>query len=126
MFSSRMLLPQIMSISKRWNFSISFQESYNGKAADIWALGATLYALVFGNVPFLDNSVVGVYDKIREQPLQYPPVYNISAELKDLIEQMLEKIPENRITLPQVKVHFKFNIQFNSTTIKSLLVFIVF
>lgn len=121
-----MLLPQIMSISKRWNFSISFQESYNGKAADIWALGATLYALVFGNVPFLDNSVVGVYDKIREQPLQYPPVYNISAELKDLIERMLEKIPENRITLPQVKVHCKFNIQFNFTTTKSLLLFIVF
>ncbi|XP_058822194.1 calcium/calmodulin-dependent protein kinase kinase 1-like isoform X4 [Topomyia yanbarensis] len=78
---------------------------YNGKAADIWALGATLYALVHGNVPFIATSVPGVYEKIKNEPLQFPATSTISPELRDLIETMLDKDPQLRITLPQIKEH---------------------
>ncbi|XP_055614147.1 serine/threonine-protein kinase max-2 [Uranotaenia lowii] len=81
------------------------QHFYNGKAADIWALGATLYSVVHGNVPFIATSVPGLYEKIKNDPLEFPPTSNISPELRDLIETMLDKDPQLRITLPQIKEH---------------------
>lgn len=83
---------------------ISFQYSYSGKKADIWALGATLYSLVFGNVPFVANNVPAVYEKIKNDRLIFPTDISISPELRDLITKMLEKDPTKRITLPQIKV----------------------
>lgn len=82
------------------------QHSYSGKAADIWALGATLYALIFGNVPFLASNVPAVYEKIKHDQLMFPENVSISTELRELIETMLDKVPAQRITLPQIKVIF--------------------
>merc|ERR1711899_536152 len=42
---------------------------YSGKAADIWSLGVTLYCLVFGSLPFHDENIVALYNKIRIQEL---------------------------------------------------------
>uniref|UniRef100_A0A7G3AE88 calcium/calmodulin-dependent protein kinase n=1 Tax=Lutzomyia longipalpis TaxID=7200 RepID=A0A7G3AE88_LUTLO len=81
------------------------QHSYNGKAADIWALGATLYALVFGNVPFMAKSVPAVYEKIKNDDIVFPTEPKISSDLKDLITKILQKDPNLRINLPQIKVH---------------------
>ncbi|KRG00726.1 calcium/calmodulin-dependent protein kinase kinase 1 [Drosophila mojavensis] len=78
---------------------------YCGRAADIWALGATLYSLVYGNVPFIANTVPLLYDKIRNDPVVFPGQPKISDELQDCILRMLEKDPANRITLPQLKMH---------------------
>lgn len=80
--------------------------SYSGKAVDIYALGATLYALVYGNVPFDAPSVMSVYEKIKTEEVKFPvtPVY--SPELKELILRMLEKDPPKRISLPEIKVIF--------------------
>lgn len=47
----------------------------------------------------------GCTKKIKNDPLQYPPSSTISIELKDLIERMLDKDPQQRITLPQIKEH---------------------
>lgn len=82
------------------------EHSYSGKAADIWALGATLYGFVYGNVPFVAHSVLSVYEKIKNEELKFPATPNISDELKDLITRMLNKNPADRITLPQIKVFF--------------------
>lgn len=89
-------------------FFLFEQYSYSGKAADIWALGATLYSLVFGNVPFLANNVPAVYEKIKNDRLTFPSDIQISPEARDLITKMLEKDPSKRITLPQIKVWFFF------------------
>ncbi|KAJ6636619.1 Calcium/calmodulin-dependent protein kinase kinase, partial [Pseudolycoriella hygida] len=81
------------------------QHSYSGKAADIWALGATLFALVFGNVPFSATNVPAVYEKIKHDELELPSTASISNALRDLIMKMLDKDPAKRITLPQIKEH---------------------
>lgn len=69
-------------------------------------MGATLYSLVFGNVPFVASNVPAVYEKIKNDRLVFPSDISISPELRDLIAKMLEKDPSKRITLPQIKVIF--------------------
>lgn len=82
------------------------QHSYSGKAADIWALGATLYALIYGNVPFVAGNIPALYEKIKNDPIHFPPTSaHHSPELKELILRMLEKDPDNRISLEEVKAH---------------------
>lgn len=69
-------------------------------------MGATIYSLIYGNVPFVAQSVPGVYEKIKNDLLIFPEQPTISNDLRDLIEKMLDKDPNKRITLPQIKVIF--------------------
>ncbi|KAJ3373242.1 hypothetical protein HDU91_000955 [Kappamyces sp. JEL0680] len=38
----------------------------SGIPADIWAMGVTLYALVFGKLPFTGKTIIALYESIRE------------------------------------------------------------
>ncbi|XP_032597721.1 calcium/calmodulin-dependent protein kinase kinase 1 [Drosophila grimshawi] len=78
---------------------------YCGRAADVWALGATLYSLVYGNVPFLATSIPILYEKIKNDAVVLPDTPIISGEIKHCILRMLEKDPTYRINLPQLKVN---------------------
>ena len=62
----------------------------------------TLFSLVYGKVPFHDDNIVALYNKIRTQELHLPNEPDISPELKCLITQMLAKDPVNRISLRYV------------------------
>ncbi|XP_076037408.1 uncharacterized protein LOC143022785 isoform X3 [Oratosquilla oratoria] len=81
------------------------RDKYSGRAADIWAMGITLYAFVYGKLPFHEENIVALYNKIRNSPLVFPTSPFISEDLKDLIALMLQKDPKERLTLEGIKEH---------------------
>ncbi|XP_050299259.1 calcium/calmodulin-dependent protein kinase kinase 1 isoform X2 [Anthonomus grandis grandis] len=78
---------------------------FSGKCTDIWAMGITLYAFVYGHVPFHNENIIGLYSKIRHQAVTFPESPVISEDLKDLITKMLVKDPSKRITMAEIKEH---------------------
>uniref|UniRef100_A0A166DG72 non-specific serine/threonine protein kinase n=2 Tax=Daucus carota subsp. sativus TaxID=79200 RepID=A0A166DG72_DAUCS len=77
--------------------------TYHGKAADTWAAGATLYCMVLGNYPFLGDNLHDTYDKIVSNELFLPD--NMNPLLKDLIQGLLCKDPDQRMSLANVAEH---------------------
>ncbi|CAB1318630.1 unnamed protein product [Coregonus sp. 'balchen'] len=81
------------------------RKNFSGKALDVWAMGVTLYCFVFGVCPFMDERILSLHQKIKTQPVELPEHADISDDLKDLLLKMLDKNPESRISIPQIKVH---------------------
>ena len=97
---------------------------------DVWALGVTLYGMIFGRLPFFDLNEFAMYEKIARQEVFIPSKrlkgmedgtdgpkngskrlddvleYDvIDDELRDLLKRLLHKQPTKRITLKEVKHH---------------------
>ncbi|XP_015221890.2 calcium/calmodulin-dependent protein kinase kinase 2 isoform X1 [Lepisosteus oculatus] len=81
------------------------RKNFSGKALDVWAMGVTLYCFVFGQCPFMDDRILSLHQKIKNQPVELAEHVDVSRDLKDLLFKMLDKNPETRITVPQIKVH---------------------
>lgn len=80
------------------------RKSFSGKALDVWAMGVTLYCFVFGKCPFIDEYILALHNKIRTKPVEFPETPKISEELQNLILQMLDKNPDSRISIPEIKM----------------------
>ncbi|CAD5125381.1 DgyrCDS13618 [Dimorphilus gyrociliatus] len=80
-------------------------QQYDGKPADIWALGVTLYCFVYGQLPFIDPSIIGLYKKIQESDVSFPKEPTVSETLKDLILHLLDKDVNKRYTITEIKKH---------------------
>ncbi|XP_038231622.1 calcium/calmodulin-dependent protein kinase kinase 1 isoform X2 [Dermochelys coriacea] len=80
-------------------------KSFSGKALDVWAMGITLYCFVYGKCPFIDEYILALHNKIKNKVVEFPEEPQISEELKELIVKMLDKNPETRITVPEIKLH---------------------
>lgn len=77
--------------------------TYHGRAADTWALGITLYCMIVGQYPFLGDTLQETYDKIVNNQLVLPD--DINPQLRNLIERLLCKDPNHRISLRAVAEH---------------------
>ncbi|CAK8536254.1 unnamed protein product [Lathyrus sativus] len=77
--------------------------TYHGKASDTWAVGVTLYCMILGEYPFLGDTLQDTYDRIVNNPIEIPD--DINPQLKNLIEGLLCKDPEQRMTLTEVAEH---------------------
>ncbi|XP_026807669.1 calcium/calmodulin-dependent protein kinase kinase 1 isoform X4 [Rhopalosiphum maidis] len=80
-------------------------KTYSGRALDVWALGCTLYAFVYGRLPYTADTVLAVHEQILTQPVQWPVEPETSPQLVHLLHRLLDKDPDTRITLPAVKQH---------------------
>uniref|UniRef100_A0A8C6RFJ5 calcium/calmodulin-dependent protein kinase n=1 Tax=Nannospalax galili TaxID=1026970 RepID=A0A8C6RFJ5_NANGA len=74
-------------------------------ALDVWATGVTLYCFVYGKCPFIDEYILALHRKIKNEAVVFPEEPEVSEELKDLILKMLDKNPETRIGVPDIKLH---------------------
>ena len=78
---------------------------FSGKAADVWALGITLYALVYKKLPFWSDSLAGIFEVIQNFDLELDSQVLISNELKHLIFRLLDKNPNTRIKIFELLQH---------------------
>ncbi|KAI5481604.1 hypothetical protein MNV49_002830 [Pseudohyphozyma bogoriensis] len=95
-----------------------------GKGIDVWALGVTLYCLLFGDTPFMAKTEYELYNVIVRQAIRVPERMGKEGawtgvgqgwegcgdgvegrEVVDLLGRLLEKDPSKRIGLDEVKKH---------------------
>ncbi|KAL8804610.1 MAG: hypothetical protein Q9200_005746 [Gallowayella weberi] len=97
---------------------------------DVWALGVTLYGMIFGRLPFYDKNEFVMYEKIAKETLFVPrqrlkgveakpsrqmnsnkrfddivEYEDVDDELRDLLHRLLHKNPTKRISIKEVKHH---------------------
>lgn len=74
----------------------------SGRAADIWSMGVTLYCLRYGHIPFEKGGMLELYESIRHDELDLEDEKN--DHFQDMMHRLLEKDPEKRITMEQLRV----------------------
>ena len=74
---------------------------YRGKPTDIWAAGITLYYMIEGKTPFRSRVVVELMNEVKTQEISYPS--HFSETLQQLLSGMLEKDPDKRMSVDQIK-----------------------
>ncbi|WVQ98704.1 hypothetical protein IAU59_005835 [Kwoniella sp. CBS 9459] len=77
--------------------------SYHGAASDIWSCGVILFALLTGRLPFDDENIRILLQKVKNGRFVMPA--DLPADAKDLITRMLVVDPEKRITMNDIMRH---------------------
>jgi serine/threonine protein kinase len=86
-------------------------QPYRPKPADIWALGVSLYVMVFGRVPFSKEAktkyFLTTFLKLAQLVTTCEITYlgGVSLELIDLLRHLLDKNVRSRFTIEQVLEH---------------------
>jgi serine/threonine protein kinase len=79
------------------------EKGYKGFTADVWSCGVILYVMLAGYLPFEDDTMTGLFNKIEAGHFQMPEFF--SNDVKDLISKMLVVDPNHRITIKQILEH---------------------
>ncbi|XP_039163199.1 SNF1-related protein kinase catalytic subunit alpha KIN10 isoform X2 [Eucalyptus grandis] len=76
---------------------------YAGPEVDIWSCGVVLYVVLCGALPFDDESIPNLHDKIKSGVYTLPS--HLTTEARDLIARMIVVDPLKRITIPEIRQH---------------------
>lgn len=86
---------------------VLLRQEYDGKIADVWSCGVTLYVMLFGGYPFEDPNEPKDFRKTIHRILhvQYaiPENIQISPECRHLISRIFVGDPAQRITMDEIK-----------------------
>lgn len=72
---------------------------------DVWSLGVIIYVWAVGRPAFETSNVRTTYNRIRNAIFYFPEKSHLSQSLKDLIESILKKNPDDRLTLDEIEAH---------------------
>ncbi|KAL9158649.1 hypothetical protein ABFS82_08G083100 [Erythranthe guttata] len=88
------------------------RREYDGKLADVWSCGVTLYVMLVGAYPFEDPTDPKNFRKTisRIMGIQYkiPDYVHISQECKHLLSRIFVTNPSRRINIKEIKSHAWF------------------
>lgn len=78
-------------------------KKYRGDKADIWSVGIILYAMLNGFLPFDGGNLTATLRLVKKG--EYHLSEALSAEASDLIQRILQKRPEDRISMQNIWAH---------------------
>ncbi|KAG0469662.1 hypothetical protein HPP92_015751 [Vanilla planifolia] len=85
------------------------RREYDGKVADVWSCGVTLYVMLVGSYPFEDPDDPRNFRKTigRILGVQYsiPDYVRISSDCRHLLSRIFVASPEKRTTIEEIKNH---------------------
>ncbi|KXG54361.1 uncharacterized protein PGRI_075050 [Penicillium griseofulvum] len=82
---------------------IIYGRKYRGDRADMWSCGIILYALLTGYLPFDGGDLGNTLRLVKKGDYIIPP--ELSDEAADLIQRILQKRPEDRISMKNIWLH---------------------
>ncbi|KAJ4844353.1 Serine/threonine-protein kinase sapk7 [Turnera subulata] len=85
------------------------RREYDGKLADVWSCGVTLYVMLVGAYPFEDQddpkNFRKTIQKIMAVQYKIPDYVHISQDCRHLLSRIFVANPYRRITLKEIKSH---------------------
>jgi len=80
--------------------------TYDPMSSDIWSCGVVLYTMITGHLPWHGHNQLSIMDQIMNGHFFFPTY--ISHPLADLITQMMNKDPSQRLTSKDILNHHWF------------------
>uniref|UniRef100_A0A6A7G5L2 non-specific serine/threonine protein kinase n=3 Tax=Hirondellea gigas TaxID=1518452 RepID=A0A6A7G5L2_9CRUS len=78
-------------------------EKYDGRRADVWSCGVILYALLVGALPFDDDNLRQLLEKVKRGAFHIP--HFVPPDCQELLRGMIEVNPDKRLTLEEINKH---------------------
>ncbi|KAK1313224.1 Serine/threonine-protein kinase SAPK2 [Acorus calamus] len=85
------------------------RKEYDGKLADVWSCGVTLYVMLVGSYPFEDpddpRNFRKTIGRILSVHYSIPNYVRVSMGCRDILSRIFVANPEKRITIREIKNH---------------------